>query len=100
MRPGGRGWQISTEGGYQAKWSSDGKEIFYGTGADDIHAVTLTIDGDEVRPGKPQRLFSVQASEEFATVPDGLLMLLPTIYAHPRPTRIDVVLGWGRELER
>jgi serine/threonine-protein kinase len=52
--PGGK-WQISTGGGNYAKWSPNGKELFYRTIEDSkIMVVTYAASGDSFRADKPQ----------------------------------------------
>jgi serine/threonine-protein kinase len=52
----GRPSQISTGGGYNAKWSPNGKELFYSTGPikdSQIMLVNYTTSGDSFNAGKP-----------------------------------------------
>jgi serine/threonine-protein kinase len=51
-------WQISTEGGLDARWSADGRELFYRSG-DKVMVVSVSAQGESVRAGKPRQLFSV-----------------------------------------
>ena len=55
-------WRISTEGGGNPAWSHDGREIFYfsGKGLNErktVFSVRIDIDGDELTPSKPVKLF-------------------------------------------
>ncbi|HET6372479.1 MAG TPA: protein kinase [Candidatus Polarisedimenticolia bacterium] len=50
-------WQISSNGGGQARWSADGKELVYASA--DGYLMTVPIQtGSTFRPGTPVRLFA------------------------------------------
>ncbi len=98
--PGGARWQISTEGGTGPRWSPDGKEIFFRRG-DEMFAVSVSADGSGLRTGKPERLFSIETrrtNNEYAVVGKGFLMTRPRAWDQPKPTQINVVPNWAREL--
>jgi len=100
--PSGAGgqWRISTKGGQQARWSGDGRTIFYlGTDLETIHAVHVT-------PGPP---FTVGSSEVVATVPrlgeawdvdprSGRMVLSQAVVTDN--TRIIVLMNWLDEFRR
>lgn len=48
--------QVSTAGGFDARWRGDGKEIFFVAPDSRIRAVELTFHGDEIRFGVERRL--------------------------------------------
>jgi Tol biopolymer transport system component len=55
--PGGqRQWRVSTAGGTEPRWRSDGRELFYRRGREVI-AVSIHTQGTEVAVGKPTVLF-------------------------------------------
>jgi len=100
--PSGAGgqWRISSKGGEQARWSGDGRTVFYlGTDLDTIHAV-------HVNPGPP---FTVGSNEIVATVPrlgeawdvdrrSGRMVLTQTVAT--QNTRIIVLMNWLDEFRR
>jgi serine/threonine-protein kinase len=100
--PAGAGgqWRISAKGGQHARWSGDGRTIFYlGTDLETIHAV-------HVSPGPP---FTVGANEVVATVPrlgeawdvdrrSGRMVLTQTV--ETQNTRIIVLMNWLDEFRR
>jgi serine/threonine-protein kinase len=53
--PGGK-WQISTDGGSEARWSKTGHELFYAKPGSLI-AVPYSVEKNSFQPGKPQTLF-------------------------------------------
>ena len=100
--PSGAGgqWRISPKGGQQARWSGDGRTIFYlGTDLETIHAV-------HVNPGPP---FTVGSSEVVATIPrlgeawdvdrqSGRMLLSQAVVSDN--TRIIVLMNWLDEFRR
>ena len=56
--PSGSGrWQISDAGGGFARWSRDGRELFYRTN-DGIMAASIEVSGDSLRTGKPRQVIT------------------------------------------
>jgi len=100
--PSGTGgqWRISTKGGQHARWSGDGRTIFYlGTDLATIHAV-------HVNPGPP---FTVGSSEVVATIPQlgeawdvdrrsGRMVLTQAVGT--AGARIIVLMNWLDEFRR
>jgi len=100
--PSGAGaqWRISTKGGQHARWSGDGRTLFYlGTDLETIHAV-------HVNPGPP---FTVGSSEVIATIPglgeawdvdrtSGRMILTQAVAT--QSARIIVVMNWLDEFRR
>jgi len=100
--PSGAGgqWRISTKGGQHARWSGDGRTIYYlGTDLETIHAV-------HVNPGPP---FTVGSSEVVATMPglgeawdvdrrSGRMVLTQAVGT--AGARIIVLMNWLDEFRR
>ena len=103
--PGGK-WQISTEGGTEPAWNSNGQELFYRSG-DRMMAVEIATQ-PSFTAGKPRVLFEGRYVPTPATSPnydvsrDGqrFLMLKPSEQEASAPTQINVVLNWFEELKR
>jgi eukaryotic-like serine/threonine-protein kinase len=99
-------WQISTEGGTEPAWNSNGRELFYRSG-DKMMAVDIATQ-PSFTAGKPRVLFKGQYVPTPATSPnydvsrDGqrFLMLKPNEQEASAPTQINVVLNWFEELKR
>jgi serine/threonine-protein kinase len=99
-------WQISTEGGTEAVWKPNGRELFYRSG-DKMMAVDVTTK-PSFSAGKPRMLFEGQyqpnqgAVANYDVSPDGqrFLMLKPVAQAQAGPTQINVVLNWFEELKQ
>jgi eukaryotic-like serine/threonine-protein kinase len=103
--PGGK-WQISTEGGTEPTWNSNGRELFYRSG-DKMMAVDIATQ-PSFAAGKPRVLFEGRyvptpaTSPNYDVSPDGqrFLMLKPNEQEASAPTQINVVLNWFEELKR
>ncbi len=50
-------WQISTDGGAFAAWRADGQELYYLDPSGAMMAVSISVTGNKLVPGSPQRLF-------------------------------------------
>jgi serine/threonine protein kinase len=53
---GGGKWQVSDGGGTQARWSGDGRELFFRTDAG-IMSVKVSSDGNSFRASRPEVVF-------------------------------------------
>jgi Tol biopolymer transport system component len=93
-------WQVSTAGGDQPRWRSDGKELFYHLG-DTYYAVDVKTDGKSFEAGIPKPLFafpivlSVSGSgSPFVVTRDGqrFLVLAPVEKTGSAP--LEVLLNW------
>jgi eukaryotic-like serine/threonine-protein kinase len=90
-------WQVSSSGGRQPRWRSDGRELYYL--ALDGTLVSVSVDAvREFRAGAPNRLFHTELPivtrlEQYAVADNGLrfLLLKP---AAGLPARVTVVLNW------
>ena len=101
--PGGK-WQVSTEGGSQAVWDRNGREIFYRNG-DKVMAVKVETE-PAFRLSKPIMLFegryegaAAWGYANYDVAPDGHFLMIRS-EKESAPTRIHVVLNWAEELKR
>jgi serine/threonine-protein kinase len=103
--PSGK-YLISTEGGNEAEWNRNGRELFYRSG-DKMMAVEVTTQAS-FSVGKPKMLFggsylqSGGTAADYDAARDGqrFLMLKPVEQGQAAPTQINVVLNWTEELKR
>ena len=103
----GRKWPVSTAGGYQPRWRSDGKELFYVSPNGQLMSVTIT-PGLASAPGHPTPLFQTAIFGGGASVnnwywdvtPDGQRFLINTVIAGNDPSALTVVLNWQSGLAR
>jgi Tol biopolymer transport system component/predicted Ser/Thr protein kinase len=100
--PGGK-WQVSTNGGSEPRWSTDGSEIFYLDSSQNLVTVPVST-GDTFRAGMPETLFEAGlfpliVRNRYSVTDDGqrFLMLSPISGESIRP--ISVVLNWHAGLE-
>ena len=89
--PGGR-IQISNQGGAQARWRGDGKELFYISGDKKLMAVSIDTSHGKLVAGVPHALFQTRIIAprivlfQYAVSPDGkrfLINSLPSVGATP-----------------
>jgi Tol biopolymer transport system component len=99
-----RKWQISTDGGYQARWRADGREVYYLTRSRKLMSVTVNAGPSF---GVPKPLFQTQVpsginSLNMHYVPsrDGRRFLVNTQIGEPTPNPITVVLNWTAALKK
>ena len=99
--PGGK-WQVSTQGGARPEWSRDGKELFFFE-ADRLMRVTVDT-GPSLAVGRPELLFPCNCFDSgryYEVTPDDKhFMLIQSAQPVAPVTQINLVLGWGGELER
>jgi hypothetical protein len=98
-------WQVSTDGGDQAQWRADGKELFF-LGLDRrLRAVAVrTENGFE--PGSQRVLFEARTNvpaglasrAAYAAAGDGQRFLVDTIVSDGGHVPITVVLDWTKDL--
>jgi serine/threonine protein kinase len=99
-------WQISTAGGREPVWSSDGKEIFYVTPQDPsnrLMAVDVkTSPGFEA--GAPKVLFAVRLKSmlgrRYDVTRDGKRFLLNVAIGEVKSNPITLVQNWAAELKK
>jgi Tol biopolymer transport system component len=92
-----RSWQISTNGGTNAQWRSDGREMFYVAPDNRLMAVPVTLNAavPAVDAGNPSPLFSVRAGANYSVVtPDGQRFLVNTPTDDASVSPITIVLNW------
>jgi Tol biopolymer transport system component len=100
--PEGAGqWQISTAGGNNARWSPDGRELYYRAPDGKLMAAPITENGGTLEPGTPMPLFESQralgvsttARAQYAVAPDGRFLFNTTVGDAPT-SPITLVLNW------
>jgi serine/threonine protein kinase/Tol biopolymer transport system component len=103
--PGGR-VQVSTEGGFEPRWSKNGHELFYIQAAG-LLAVPYTVDKSVFQPGKAQmlfgRLFEPRAPyASYDVTPDGQHFVMLQLNGTRASGKVEptVVLNWLGEVRR
>jgi len=101
----GQRWQVSTDGGCQARWRGDGRELYYLSLDGVMNAVTLAPDDKRPNPSSPSRLFETRINvnpgvDQYAVVRDGSRFLVIEPSADDRLARLNVVLNWPLLVEK
>ena len=99
--PGGK-WQVSTEGGARPEWSRDGRELFY---FENDKIMRVTVDGGQaLAVGRPELLFPCNCFDSgryYEVTPDAKhFVLIQNAQPVSPVAELNLVLGWGHELER
>jgi dipeptidyl aminopeptidase/acylaminoacyl peptidase len=103
---GGGKWQISTDGGDQAQWRADGKELLF-LGLDrKLRAVAVSGDRG-FEPGAQRVLFETRTNfpgglsprAYYAVARDGQRFLVNTIVNEGGRIPITVALNWTKDLQ-
>ena len=92
--------RVSTQGGTQARWRRDGKELFYIAADQYLMAVPITGTAGSSRVGTPVRLFRTRTApvrsisrQQYVVAPDGQRFLIITAGDAPS-SPITLVLNW------
>jgi hypothetical protein len=93
-------WQISTAGGGNAVWRSDGKEIFYLAPDGKMMSVGVDSNGNSFRQGTPTPLFQTRMAptplREYDVTRDGKRFLLNAPIADSAEEPITVIVNWPK----
>ncbi len=97
-----RRWQISTNGGLKARWSPDGRELFFRAPNGSLWAVEVDGSGDSFVVGEMKELFSWVRPPgfrpSFDVGPDGKSFLINRAVDQGRAEPLTLVLNWDAEL--
>ena len=103
LRTGGK-YPVSRDGGYQPRWRSDGKELFYL--ALDGTMMTVPVDATgEFHAGAPQPLFRMGAMansyrQQFAVTKDGQRFLVNAPSQQSSGPQLTVVVNWIATIQK
>jgi Tol biopolymer transport system component len=103
-------WAISTDGGEQPSWRSDGKELFYLTLDKGMMAVEVET-GEIFKPGASRFLFQTRAfprlyigmfgsGKQYFVSSDGKHFLVNSVIDKTAQTEINVLLNWKSLLKK
>jgi Tol biopolymer transport system component len=99
--PGGQ-QQVSTLGGIQPRWSSDGRELYYIAPNGTLMAVPITMKGTALEPGTPVALFQTRIwgggtnatqGQQYDVAPDGRF-LINVVTKDAAAAPITLLLNW------
>jgi Tol biopolymer transport system component len=102
-----RKWRVSKEGGQQARWRADGKELFFVSAENKLMAVKINVDSG-FRADVPEAIpITVapyvrfrQSRYRYTVSSDGERFLVVTPVKSAGAQSFNVVLNWTEELER
>ena len=102
--PTGERFQLSTGGGVQPRWRSDGRELYY-LGSDGQVMVVATPEGDPTKARSPEPLFGLRldpspAFDQYAPLPDGQRFVVrrPLRPGGADTAPIHVIVNWPETL--
>ena len=92
-----RAIQISTNGGFGARWNPQGGEVFYRSPAGKLMAVSLKMDRNSAKPSTPRELFTLPVStianldSQYDVGQDGnrFLILVPV-----KKAPLELITNW------
>jgi hypothetical protein len=98
---------VSTTGGSQPRWSSDGKELFYLTPDNDLMVVDVRVESPAIKPGAPHRLFRAPVEtqtgvfgNEFVPLANGQAFLMTTVPSSASNASLTAILNWPAALKK
>ncbi|PYQ65463.1 MAG: hypothetical protein DMF54_10995 [Acidobacteria bacterium] len=97
-------WQVSSSGGTDPSWSSDGKTLYYRAADQKLTAVEIQAE-ESFKAGIPRPLFAARvqpgvARNKYAVSGNGERFLFVAPLGREALTPTTVVLNWGAELGR
>jgi hypothetical protein len=107
--PTGGKWQISTKGGFEPRWRSDGKELYYINSTVDPKIIGLGIKWTSIpEPGPPQEVVSlsvasygVDDANQYVASGDGQKFLaIRDLNDGPGSGTITVLINWLANLRQ
>jgi serine/threonine-protein kinase len=100
-----RRWQVSTQGGTQPVWNSNGKELFYRSVNKMMVVVVEASAAPDLKLSQPRPLFEQQYAfgsgitiPNYDVSPDGQRFVM--IKDESSASRLNLVLNWSEELKR
>jgi Tol biopolymer transport system component len=103
FRAKGEAVRVSTEGGGQARWRGDGRELFYVAPDGRLMAVEVRATSGRIEIGLPKPLFGGvnpdPTTDHYAVTADGQRFLLPMPVGENPGARIHVVTNWSALLK-
>jgi serine/threonine protein kinase/dipeptidyl aminopeptidase/acylaminoacyl peptidase len=92
---------ISTNGGEQSRWRSDGKELFFAAGDGKLTAVNVNTQGDMFTAGPPRPLFDMRLAQtengaqfQYDVSADGNRFLITTRGTATTAPLLSVIVNW------
>jgi len=102
-------WTISTSGGTQPQWRSDGKELYFLSPALQIEGVDIVQMGGRFDYGVPHPLFTTRIAplygplapyRAYAAAADGQSFIINEVLPEKGPDPLIVIVNWTGLLHR
>jgi hypothetical protein len=103
-------WLVSNSGGNQARWRSDGKELFYIGPSGVLMAADVRVSGSALEIGTPKMLFHTEilgglgsganTAWRYAVSKDGQRFLINSTMEQTTSSPITVVTNWIEGLKK
>jgi serine/threonine protein kinase len=101
---GGAKWQVSTNGGVDAQWRGDSKELYFLDPSDNLMAVDVETSGGAPRLGTPHALFQALGVQRqvgsYVASSDGKKFLINSGNAKEGTEPLTLVLNWPALVKR
>jgi len=98
--------RVSANGGAEAKWRSNGQELFYVAEDGNMMSVPVKTSGAAIEFGAPKALFKTRLLgqqsilHEFDVTSDGQRFIVGTLIGEPKSSPPTVILNWAAELNK
>jgi serine/threonine protein kinase len=106
----GRVYKISNGGGSQPRWNPKGGELFYIDPEANLMAVSIQVEGDELKHGNPKSLFMTKIRGrgttsslnkiQYDVSKDGQRFLINVTDEEPVTNPITIITNWTKLLEK
>ncbi len=105
--PGGGKWQISTQGGDQPCWRSDGGELYFLASSDLALMSVPIVLGKTFDPGVPKKLFTTRSivagitgsRNNYVAADDGKRFLILYVPEEAGSSTIGIVINWQQKMK-
>jgi Tol biopolymer transport system component len=91
--------QVSKDGGWDPKWSPDGKELFYISAHGDLTVASLRLAQNSIQVGSTRPLFKTNTSD-FQISLDAKRILIFKDVGSVKPFAINLIANWPGALEK
>ena len=100
--------QVSTHGGFEPQWRSDGQELFYLASNQTLMAVGVKSNQATLEHTPPKTLFATRikwmeiqaAAHHYAAAPDGQRFLISSATDEARSVPVTIMLNWSAALKK
>ncbi len=99
--PSGARWQVSQDGGVEARWSGDGKELFFADRNNFVNAVEVTIRPGVFEAGSSTKLFQLHGTGggwRYDVSRDGSRFLVTQPLPEDLALPITIITDWTRKV--